>query len=678
MAENTNALLFNVAKGNASNDQLNAEIISQGDGALYFKTDDKTIHLNHKGDHITYDGNSIVTNQASGAAKTPAHGGSFNVVTSVAKDDGSHNVDVTTTSIKLPDETTLSKGEDSNTTETLTHGGTFTAVVDTTVSDHKITDVTKTFTMPAETALSKGTDATDAKTLEFGKTFTAVTDTAVSGHKITDTTTTFTMPSETAVSVDTLTAGTSTLTHGGTFTALTAAAKGDSSHNIDVTPTTFTMPTETTLSITNKSTIDNDDLVYTVTNLIESGTKGHTITPTYTGLPTKAYVDKMVTGTVEYLGTVTSLTGLSTTAGKGDFYRVSTAFTFGSETAHVGDILLATKDNPAQNATDWDLIHTEVDSNTWVANTKIAAGYVAAPTASNPNKVWKTDASGVPGWRDDADNNTSHIHTAGTGLTLTTGGGGISGTTTYSANLNSNVSLGTIGTTSKLYAVGVDANNKLCVNVPWTDTNTHASHRINSGVKSDGSTTITSDAASMGTIILGDSGVTAGKYSPTKNTSVPGGGSFTVPSITVNTKGIVTSVTNSSITIPIPGWVDLGSGLSVEDFVASPWYSDSNITALYVQFNGLNASNFAGGKLVTMSGFSAILEKLALDYYEAFGILDSGFLTDSTYLMIHDIKYSEGKITCRSTYFDFSEGGKPESKYSTDITDNCRIYRVRY
>lgn len=40
------------------------------------------------------------------------------------------------------------------------------------------------------------------------------------------------------------------------------------------------------------------------------------------------------------------------------------------------------------------------------------------------------------------------------------------------ANLNSTTSLGTIGTTSKLYAVGVDANGKLAVNVPWIDTNT--------------------------------------------------------------------------------------------------------------------------------------------------------------------------------------------------------------
>jgi hypothetical protein len=44
--------------------------------------------------------------------------------------------------------------------------------------------------------LSKGTDSTATKTLSFGGTFTAVTDTAVDGHKITDTTTTYTLPSD--------------------------------------------------------------------------------------------------------------------------------------------------------------------------------------------------------------------------------------------------------------------------------------------------------------------------------------------------------------------------------------------------------------------------------------------------------------------------------------------------
>jgi len=47
-------------------------------------------------------------------------------------------------------------------------------------------------------------------------------------------------------------------------------------------------------------------------------------------------------------------------------------------------------------------ITSYTDTNTWDANSKNVAGYVAAP-GDVANKVWKTDASGNPAWRDDAD-----------------------------------------------------------------------------------------------------------------------------------------------------------------------------------------------------------------------------------------------------------------------------------
>jgi len=49
---------------------------------------------------------------------------------------------------------------------------------------------------------------------------------------------------------------------------------------------------------------------------------------------------------------------------------------------------------------------TDTDTNTWNANALNVAGYVAAPVAATANKVWKTDGSGNPAWRDDADTDT--------------------------------------------------------------------------------------------------------------------------------------------------------------------------------------------------------------------------------------------------------------------------------
>lgn len=50
-------------------------------------------------------------------------------------------------------------------------------------------------------------------------------------------------------------------------------------------------------------------------------------------------------------------------------------------------------------------ITSYVDTNTWDANSKTVAGYVAAP-GTVANKVWKTDGVGNPAWRDDADTDT--------------------------------------------------------------------------------------------------------------------------------------------------------------------------------------------------------------------------------------------------------------------------------
>ena len=103
--------------------------------------------------------------------------------------------------------------------------------------------------------------------------------------------------------------------------------------------------------------------------------------------------------------------------------------------------------------------------------------------------------------------------------------------------------------------LGIGANGKVLKvvsGVPaWSDdNNTHNSHIIYSGKKADGSTDISSGAASSGNMTLGDSGVTAGSYGDTSNQTPSYGSTFNVPSITVNAKGIVTGISTHTVKIP--------------------------------------------------------------------------------------------------------------------------------
>lgn len=132
-----------------------------------------------------------------------------------------------------------------------------------------------------------------------------------------------------------------------------------------------------------------------------------------TALATK----ELVVGSVQYLGTVGTTTELNakTPNSAGDFCRVSsTNFTLPSTssitgaavTTHAGDLLLCESISPSVK---WSVIHGELDKNTWTANSASADGYVSKGDG-HANKVWKTDADGNPGWRDDANTDTHYTN----------------------------------------------------------------------------------------------------------------------------------------------------------------------------------------------------------------------------------------------------------------------------
>lgn len=77
---------------------------------------------------------------------------------------------------------------------------------------------------------------------------------------------------------------------------------------------------------------------------------------------------------------------------------------------------------------------------------------------------------------------------------------------------------------------------------------------VNSAFTFDGSQNVSAN------IVLKSSGVTAGSYGLDKDTKVAFGGSFNVPYITVNAKGIVTGAYSKKITMPSANFLPLSGG----------------------------------------------------------------------------------------------------------------------
>lgn len=249
-------------------------------------------------------------------------------------------------------------------------------------------------------------------------------------------------------------------------------------------------------------------------------------------LATKQYVDKILgaNDAMIFKGILDDTHKLPDTHETGWTYRVNKAGTYAGKACEIGDLVICTTDGLSANDAHWTVAQTNID------------GAVIGPVSSTNDNIV--------------------IFNGNTGKLIKDSGKKLSDLSTIDHNHDSNYVKKTGDTmtgnlTAPTFHGELDGN---------ADTATKFKDAQSITLTGDVTGTASSQAGWSITTTLSDSGVTNGTYGPTEDVNGSNGATISVPQITVDAKGRVTSIVNrtyTSVNTDTNTTYSAGTGLSL-------------------------------------------------------------------------------------------------------------------